>query len=59
MCSLHYYWFALFFKILGRYLKTGEARDSQNDFVNGKTSKTAAKGVSSPSKTKGRAEKLD
>ena len=28
MCSLHYYWFALFFKILGRYLKTGEAKDS-------------------------------
>jgi len=25
MCALHYYWFAMFIKILGRYVKTGEA----------------------------------
>ena len=31
MCALHYYWFAMFIKILSRYVKTGEAKDDQNN----------------------------
>ena len=30
MCVLHYYWFAMFFKILGRYISTGKGDDLQN-----------------------------
>lgn len=30
MCALHFYWFSLFFKILGRYVFKGEADDLQN-----------------------------
>ena len=30
MCCLHFYWFTLFFKILGRYIFTGAAEDLQN-----------------------------
>lgn len=30
MCVLHYYWFAMFCKILSRYIVTGEAKDEQN-----------------------------
>ena len=30
MCCLHFYWFVMFFKILGRYILTGEADDVQN-----------------------------
>ena len=28
MCMLHFFWFAMFFKILGRYIFEGEAHDS-------------------------------
>jgi len=30
MCALHYFWFAMFFKILGRFLTTGTATDLGN-----------------------------
>ena len=30
MCCLHYYWFALFFKILGRVLTSGKVEDLGN-----------------------------
>ncbi len=30
MCCLHFFWFAMFCKILSRYIFTGEAEDEQN-----------------------------
>lgn len=30
MCALHIFWFTMFFKILNRYISTGEAKDLQN-----------------------------
>lgn len=63
MCALHYFWFAMFFKILSRYVLTGEAKDEQNDVEasakgeKGKTQSTQKK-VDSPRKG-GKAEKLE
>lgn len=57
MCLLHYYWFAMFIKILSRFISTGEAKDEQNKVEESLGKKTSTK-AASPRKG-GKAEKLE
>ena len=62
LCALHYYWFAMFCRILLKYAITGKADDDQNkvEKKSGSTATTTnATASSSPRKGKGRPEKLD
>lgn len=56
MCALHYFWFAMFFKILSRYIFEGEARDLQNEVHEADKKGGAATKAGSPTR---KAEKLE
>jgi len=60
MCALHFFWFTMFFKILGRYIFEGEAHDIQND-VSGLKKTDSANSDSPAKKSSGgkRVEKLE
>jgi hypothetical protein len=59
MCALHYMWFAMFFKILSKYVFTGKAEDDQNTITKtGDAAKKAPFKASSPGK-RAKADKLE
>ena len=59
MCFLHYYWFLMFFKILSRYVVTGEAKDEQNSVEDSFKADKATTKTRSPAKKGSKAEKLE